>query len=496
MNKSKHPHHLKEYSHILIAAGIGLTILLGLAPNNGLTREGVMLLAIVAPTIYMWLFVNTHWVSLLFLALLVITGIMSPNQVWAGSLGHFSIMLVLTFSIISECLRENGVIEKMANWFITRKFVQGRPYAFIGMYFASNLIIGIFMQNLALAVIFVALTIQICQRLGIKKGDSLYTCLMLGTFWGNVVLSISSPIAKSLPNILIGLVYANFGIQITYAQWLMVGMPFKVGMFVIIMLCIRIANPNTDALRNLDVLKIQQHEQPLSISGRVALCAMVGLILFILLPEIFLMFNLFIGISTYLVQLGVIVPAIITLVALSIIRVKDREKGEWVPVMEFAQVAKKIPINLLLFVSVVVIMGIPLSAEETGIIPWMQHLLSPLTGGLSPFLLLSSLLIIAVIITNFISTTVVITVFVSLGVAIFSNHSVVSYAINPVMYSVLVAFAAGITALTPAATITAPIFYGPNHIKVKEVMRINLLFITLASVVLFAMIPLVMAVIN
>ncbi|MCL2559027.1 MAG: SLC13 family permease [Turicibacter sp.] len=491
MNKSKLSPHFKEYGHLLIAAGIGFTILLGLAPANGLTREGVMLLAIVAPTIYMWLFVNTHWVSLLFLALLVMTGIMSPNQVWAGSLGHFSIMLVLTFSIISECLNENGVIEKIANWFITRKFVQGRPYAFIGMYVASNLIIGIFMQNLALAVIFVALTRQICERLGVKKGDSLYTCLMLGTFWGNVVLSISSPIAKSLPNILIGLVYANFGIQITYAQWLMVGMPFKAGMFVIIMLCIRIANPNTEALKNLDVLNSQQAELPLSTAGRVSLCAMIGLILFILLPEIFLILHLFTGVSTYLVQLGVIVPAIVTIVALCIIQVKDKEKEQWVPVMAFAQVAKKIPINLLLFVSVVVIMGVPLSADETGIIPWMQHLLSPLTDGLTPFLLLSALLIIAVIITNFISTTVVITVFVSLGVAIFSDH-----AISPVVYSVLVSFAAGITALTPAATITAPIFYGPNHIKVREVAKINLLFITLASIVLFAMIPLVMAVID
>ncbi|MCL1990032.1 MAG: SLC13 family permease [Defluviitaleaceae bacterium] len=489
MNQFKRKPYVKTYTHLAIAILIGLAILFGLNPTNGLTREGVTLLAIVAPTIYMWLFINTHWVSLLFLALLAMTGSMTPNQVWSSSLGHFSIMLVLTFSILSESLNETGAIQKIANWFITRKFVQGRPYAFMAMFFASNLVIGMFMQNLALAVMFVALTAQICENLGIKKGDSLYNCFMLGTFWGNGVLSIASPIAKTLPNILIGLVYHNFGIEITYAQWFMVGVPFSIVMFAIIMLCIRIINPKTDTLKKFDVNDIKQHDQPLGRRGIFTLVGMLVLILIILLPELFVLLNIFVGISTYFIRIGPIAPAIIVIITLCLIHVK--ENNQFVPVMDFSRSAKHVPINLLLFVAAVVIMGVPMSAESSGIIVWMQHLLTPLTHVLSPFVLFSVLIVIAVVLTNFISNTVVLTLFVSLGSALLIHHP-----IGPVVFSFVVAYAASMTCLTPSATITAPLYYGPEHLKVKEVIRINVLFLLLTTVLLLAMTPLVMVVIG
>lgn len=476
--------HRKTYLHVILAAFMGVSVSQLIHPINGLTEEGVMLLAIVIPTIYLWLTVNTHWVSLLFLALLTATGMMTPNQVWAGSLGHFAIMLVLCFSLISEGLNENGVIEKIATWFMTRKFVNGRPYAFIAMFLASNLVIGIFMQNLALAVMYVALTEKICQRIGVKRGESLYRALMLGTFWGSGVLSIASPIAKTLPNILIGLVDTQFDRQITYAQWLLIGVPFSVVMFGVIMLVIRGLNPDVSALKNLDIDHMKKNSQPLNKRGLIMLIAMGFLIAVILLPELFLIFNLFTEISTYFVNLGVIVPAIFTVAILSVIHVKDKENNE--PVMNFTNCSKRVPINLLLFVSAVVIMGTPLASETTGIIVWMTHLLTPLTTLLSPFWLFTALIIIAVGLTNFLSNTVVITVFFSLGAAVFSDGTM-----NPLVFSVLMAFAASMACLTPSSTITAPLYYGPKHLSVGEVIKVNLAFLFLASVVLIAFIPIV-----
>jgi len=477
--------HITEYVHLLIGLVIGLGIFFGLAPGNGLTEQGVTLLAIVVPTIYLWLFVNTHWVSLLFLALLAMTGVMAPNQVWAGALGHFSIMLVLVFSILSESLNEVGAIKKIANWFITRPFVQGRPYAFMAMFFSANLIIGIFMQNLALAVMFVALTAQICQNLGIQKGSSLYNALMLGTFWGNSVLSISSPIAKTLPNILIGLVDTNFGIQITYAEWLMVGIPFSIVMFGVIMLCIRVANPDTEALKNFKVTDIE--DAPLSLRGKITLAAMVVLILIILLPELFLLMGWLVPVSTYLIRMGATVPAIVTVVALSIIRV--REQGAHVPVLDFTQSTKHVPIKLLLFVAAVVIMGVPMASEATGVTDWLHHLIAPLTYMLSPFILVIALIVISVVLTNFLSNTVTLTVSVHLGAALIG-----SLPLGPAAFATVIAFASSMACLTPSSVMTAPLFYGPEHLKAKAVAKFNLLFLGLAMLVIIALIPLFTAV--
>lgn len=473
-----------EYLHLFIAIILGFLTFFGLNPIGGLTNEGIKLLSIIIPTIYMWLFVNTHWVSLLFLGMLVTTGIMSANEVWAASLGHFAIMLVLTFSILSQCLQENGIIEKIAFWFITRKCNIGRPYIFMAMFFASNLIIGLFMQNLALAVIYVSLTEQICKTLGIEKGHSLYNCLMLGTFWGNGVLSIASPIAKTLPNILIGLVYTNYGINISYAEWLMVGIPFSILMFGVIILVIKLADPDTTALKNLNIQSLGIKQKPLNKKAKIGCMVMIFLLVFILIPEIFLLIGIFESFSSHLVSLGVIVPAIFAVAILSIIKVK--EKNNFSPVLDFTEISKKIPINLLLFVSAVVIMGVPMARQETGIISWIDYLLNPLIYTYSPIMLVIILSVLAVIFTNFISNTVVITVFVSLGFAIFTQTTV-----HPVMFAVLIAFAASITCLTPSATITAPLYFGPGHLKVVKVLKINILFLILATSVLLSLIPLI-----
>ena len=78
----------KNYLHYLIALIIGLVLLFALQPTNGLTPVGIRVVAVLIPILYLWLTTNTHWTSLLALALLVMTTAMTPNEVWAGSMGH------------------------------------------------------------------------------------------------------------------------------------------------------------------------------------------------------------------------------------------------------------------------------------------------------------------------------------------------------------------------------------------------------------------------
>ena len=62
----------KEYIHYLIALIIGLVLAFALQPTNGLTEIGVRVIAILIPILYLWLTTNTHWTSLLALALLAL----------------------------------------------------------------------------------------------------------------------------------------------------------------------------------------------------------------------------------------------------------------------------------------------------------------------------------------------------------------------------------------------------------------------------------------
>ena len=215
----------KTYLHLAIAVVLFVLVMLAVKPVNGLTDTGVLVLAGTIPTLYLWLTLNTHWTSILFLGLLVMTGSTTSNAVWAGSMGHFSVISMIVFMIMNFCLTQTGVIDRVCSWFITRKIVHNRPYVFIGMFFASMLVLGMFMDNLSLAVIYVGIAEVLAAKLGLKKGEPFYTCMFMGIMWVDVVISIASPIAHAPCLILMGMMSAQLGIVVSYGQWLLLGIP-------------------------------------------------------------------------------------------------------------------------------------------------------------------------------------------------------------------------------------------------------------------------------
>jgi sodium-dependent dicarboxylate transporter 2/3/5 len=422
------------------------------------------------------------WASIAFLAVFIMTGIRTPAQVWAGSLGHPAFMLVLVFMLFDNCLRETGAIKSMSDWFITRKFTRGRPYLFLFMFFASNLVIGLFMQNVALAIMYVALTHKLCTSLGVKKGDSLYTIMMLGTVWGNAVNHIASPIAKSIPNIIIGFADTNLGVTITYTQWLMAGIPFAALMLVVIMIGTRLYNPDVSALQNFDFDSFKP--TPLSRPGKIALLAMAMLFAIIVVPETMYIFGLGNAVTNFMMDVSVTAWAAVLVVVLCLIRVKDA------PVMNFANATKELPVALLLFIAVVIFVGAPIGAESAGIIAWVGNIFAPVAEHLPTIGVVALLCLIAIILTNFLASTVVATVIFVMGTALLATPQISPMSMAFVMTG---SFAACMGVLIPASTASTALYYG-EHIKARDCLKINTVYLAMTLLAIIAMTPLVQAI--
>lgn len=473
----------KQYIHYLVALIIGIVIAVALQPNNGLTNLGVRVIAILIPVLYLWLTTNTHWTSLLALALLVCTQAMgSPNAVWAGSMGHFVVITVMVYMLLNVCLTETGVINKIAMWFVTRKFVEGKPMAFLTMFFASNVIIGFFVDNLSLAVIYIGIAEVLCKNMGLKKGDPFYTVIFMGTLWGNCLLSICSPIAHALPNIIMGLAESQLGITITYAQWLAFGAIYAVIIFVVMMIIVRIWNPDTSAFKNYDINKVREQDPPLEKNGKIAAAIFIIVILFVVIPQIFKV-GPFLG---YLNTLGVVVPAIFGVVALALIRADGK------PILDVPAAFKKVPWPPIVFAGTVSVFAGPLSSEETGITLWMGNVLKPSIGSLPPTAIVVILILIAIIMTNFLSNTVTQVLFFNLGAVLLATSNY-----NLAAFAVVIAIASGMATITPSAAVPSPFFFGPGHLNMKDTLKWNIIFIACTFVICaFIGVPLASAIVH
>ena len=469
----------KVYIHYIIALALAVILAVVLQPTNGLTVLGVRAIAVIVPTLYLWLTCNTHWTCMMVLALLAMTQVMTANEVWANSTGNFIFITIMTYMILNICLAEHGVINKIAMFFITRKICEGRPYIFMGMFFLSQIVIGFFVNGVSLAAIYLGIAEGICENLKLKKGDSLYTVIMYGTMVANTFLAIGSPMGNALPNVMISLVETQTGYVISYPQWMAYGALFSIVGFLVMMLVIRIWNMDVSAFKDFDVNELRKDEKPLDKAGKWTVVIFALVIFFVIVPAILVRF-INTPLISYLNSLGFIIPALIGVVLLCIIHVDGK------PVLNFPEATKKLNLPSIIFAGTVACLAVPMSSESTGIGIWLGNILKPLLGDMNPAMAVIVLVILAMAMTNFLSNTVTEALFFSIGVAVLGASGY-----NLVAFAIIIAFAAGMATLTPSAAVPSPFFFGPGHLTMKSTIKPNLIHLVLMFlVVIFFATPL------
>jgi len=476
---------VKPFGHYIIAALLAVVILVGFRPGEYLTQQGIWVLAVLIPTLFLWITNHTDWSSVLMCAGLIVSGIMAPVLVWQLSFGNQIIIMIIVCMILNNILKQTGVIEKVARWFVTRKFVQGRPRVFIAMFIFSNFFLGLFLEAMALMIIYIMIAEIFLGEMGYKKGDSFYTAIMLAILWTNSVSAVGTPFSNALPLIMMDAVYAAHGVYISWGQWLMIGVPWGFIMYGLMMLviCVFWRKLDTSKFQSYDVQKAKQNSPPLSKEGKIAAVVGILVVLAWLFPEYGRLFAP--AAAARMRGFGFVVPPIIAVSALCIIRVKNK------PIANYSELAKGIPLGVLGFVAAVIVFGSALNHADAGIINQLRHALTPLTAGLSPTIIVAIALVGSLILTKFISNTVTMLLFVHITIPLLVGTGQSLGGIT-----ILIGLAASLGALVPSSTVSAPLMFGPEHITFKNTWKYNLLYLVLAYIpVIFVLYPLANALI-
>lgn len=456
---------ITKYKHIWIALLAAIVIKAAVPPANGLTDIGVNVLAVLVPVLYLWLTVGTDWVSLLALAGVIMTGVLSAAATYGASMGSATVIVVITCMGLNKVLSDTGVIKKIANWFLTRNIVRNRPYIFMAMFFLAATLLGLILECATLGIIFITLATEICAEIGYKKGDPFYTALIIGIFWISNITNAATPICHAVPLIMIGTAAAS-GITITYTQWMTLGLPFAFLMYLLLLLVICVIwKPEASKYQNYDLDKAREKKMPLTKEGIISLIIFAGVVLAWIVPEVFPAL-LPAAVKTALSTWGNTVPAIIGVCLLCVIRVDDK------PIASFPELAKAAPMTLLIFIGAVVVFGSAVSSADTGISAALGNLLAPLTSTLPIGAIVGLGVLFCLILTNFVSNVVSMLLFFGLVIPVAAGASVSTAAI-----AVIICLVANFASLVPSAAVTAPLFFGPGHITVRNTLKWNFLMI-------------------
>lgn len=473
----------KTHLHLSVAIVAGVLIYFLLPPANGLTPTGVALLSVFIPTVYLWLIVGTSWTSVLSITAVSMLMVATPVAAFGTLWGQLLVCALIPFMMVATVLEETGAFEWIVNWFISRKFVHGRPILFMIMYVVSMIIISIFTAPQVVAVLFLSVLANVCKTIGCDHDSKFYRAYGLLVAWiaqiSDGILPWGRPYVLACVGVVVGLGFGGF----TAMDYFIFALGYLVvAAIAAILLVLFVIKPDFEHFEHYDdaAIRAQLASNPISKRGKIALAGMIVILISFMLPYIPILGP----VATYFSAMTIVVPITFVAIMLCIITVDGK------PVMDFATSLSKVPWSMIVFLGAIMFYASNLNSPDFGITICLTNVLGPIVSTIPIWATLAIGFVVAAIITNFCSNTVA-------AVAVLSGFVPAMMGIPGIDMATVLAFACCVIAVcgtafaTPAASPTMSIIYSKMGIEYKGTAKYSVLLITIMLVFcLFVLMPL------
>ena len=406
-----------------------------LPPIGGITPYGMKILGVFIGVVYGWSTMDMIWPSLLGLCALSLYTGKGAIAVFQMGFGD-RITLVLFFLLLfGELINKVGLSKWIADWCISRKCVQGKPYAILAMFCLAGSIISAFVHCFAGIIIIWGIFLSFCKEVGIKPGHP-YACVSLVALAyipmmaGNILPFMGSSIlVNSLQSQLTGIdmPYVSFTLMELLLTILGAVLYFAVVRFVI--------RPDTAIVE-----QYRPAEKDLSLNREQKV---VACLLLVMLVTLFLQGLLPKGLAVTAFLKTMDIAGVVALI-LVIYYVISQKQNNGIP---FGELAKGMNWNLVLMFAMITPLTASISAPETGIMEYLNDLLLNVLGGMNPHLFVVMVLLLASVITQFCNNVAVVLLCVPIMYSLAG-----SIGANVLVISILAAFNLNIAFCTPAAS--------------------------------------------
>ena len=465
-----------------IGPGLGvvaLFVFLLLPPFDLLTPMGMKVVGIFLFTIIWWVTVGIGYPSILCLVFLALTGVTTPKALFAASWGSWVVLFLIGAFGLSEGLRITGFSRRFALWFMTRPFTAGRPWLLMAMFLLACTLLGSVMSSTATTIVFMAIAEPLLRVLGYKKGDRFASMFMMGIAWAATASLSMTPIAHAGNIMMMGWIRSDFGFSISFAQWMMFGIPMGLLVYLMLLGIFRyVVRPDVSKFTGTAVEYVREEMDKMGamkMEEKIALGVFLVVVACWVLPGV--VSNILPEVSAFLDEMGFAIPALVGACLLCIMRVKDQ------PLITFQQWMQAVPWGTISLCAAIMAMGGIIANPETGIAALLTNIFQPIARSVPFFIfLLISLLWVVIqtnVMSNLVSMTLVYTIMVPVAVAAGVG--------NPIALGATIAAASNYAFSLPSATTTTALVIGSGWVSVKFMTRYGILTVV-PIVLLFAFI--------
>ncbi|MGV6801958.1 MAG: SLC13 family permease [bacterium] len=201
-------------------------LLLFMPRPDGLSAEGQVVLALTALMAIWWVSeaIPIPVTALLPLVILPLFGVM-PIATAAIPYASKIVLLLMGGFIIAKSV-ERWQLHRRIALTIVSKF-GSRPSALIAGFMLASAVLSMWISNTATTIMLAPIALSTAQAVtgSTRKGEALTIALLLGIAWAASIGGLGTPVGTPTNLIVIEYLDQNFGIEISFDQWMQLGLP-------------------------------------------------------------------------------------------------------------------------------------------------------------------------------------------------------------------------------------------------------------------------------
>ena len=469
----------KHEKLILSLVALAIYIVFSFMPATGnLSNTSFQILGIFLATMILWMRVSITWAAPFCLTAVALTPLYTGNAVFTTAFGAWVPMFMLSSFLMCYALAKTGFLRRAAIWFITRPFASKRPWAFIAMLFLAPMIIGMFMEGVALYAIIIPITHQIFKELGYPKGHHTAQALTFGVLFTTCLSQITTPFAHTFPLMAISF-YSQFfpdAPGISLVRFSVVGIASALIIYALLMLMMKfIVRPNLDQIRKINVEFLLKDHKPMSKQEKTSVAVFLCVLVIWIFPGVF--GNVFPAVSAVLSALNYTIPPLFGVGLLCLIKV------DGAPVLDYDDAFKNgVPWKVWMLTITAIVLGSALTNADAGIVAWIGGMIGPSVSVLSSFAAVIIFVIIVLATTNVMANAVALTLACTIALPLLAQDN--SIGISAAALAVVLGMGANIAVATVPASSPAAMAIGSGWLENGKMLKWGVITVVFSALVL------------
>ncbi len=454
-----------------------------LPPIGDITPLGMRVLGIFLGAVYGWVCVELVWPSILSMLALGVSGYTTVVKSFGGGFGDSIVLMTLFTFIFFSYIEKSGLMKFIANWFLSLKINTGRPWIFTFIMFFSAGLTGAFTGMYPVIIMFWHIFYGVCEEVGIPKRSPYAAFVLGGIVYFATIACVLFPFIP-FGQIVIGLASTAAPDLVYTAKWWIIIGPILLllqilgymlmGKFIFKVDVSPLLNTKSNYLQDLRGQKISREEKIASIY--------LTLFILILVSPLFLPAEW--AFTATLTNMSTLGAATLCLTAICFRRTETGERKIY-----FGNLVQQgVNWDMILLLAATMPVCAAMESDETGIIATLIGTLTPMVSSLSPVGFVIFCIVILCMITQFAHNLILILVFVPP-----LSMLCTTYGLNPIIFSLLLAYALEVAFGTPGGSAPGALVFGNTEwVSTKQayslgiaILLMSLLIFSLSSFVLF-----------